>query len=42
MKVDVWSIGCIAYEMCEMHDPFINPGQNTALIELIQKIFKGK
>ena len=42
MKVDVWSLGCIAYEMCEMQSPFRNNGQNMSLMDLFNNITKGK
>ena len=42
MRADVWSLGCIAYEMCEMQSPFRSPGQNMGLLELLSNITKGK
>jgi serine/threonine protein kinase len=36
-KVDVWSVGCIIYEMANLKPPF----QATNLIELGNKIDKG-
>ena len=41
MKSDVWSLGCIAYEMCELQSPFRNEGEKLSLMELFGKITKG-
>ena len=41
MKSDVWSLGCIAYEMCEMRSPFRNGKENMSLMDLFNNITKG-
>ena len=37
-KSDLWSIGCVIYELCEQHPPFL--GKN--LDELFEEVCKGK
>jgi len=37
---DVWSLGCILYELCALHSPFKEPGLNLA--SLFEKIKRGK
>ena len=37
-KSDLWSIGCVIYELCEQHPPFM--GKN--LDELFEEVCKGK
>ena len=37
-KSDLWSIGCVVYELCEQHPPFL--GKN--LDELFEEVCKGK
>ena len=42
MKSDVWSIGCILYELCELKSPFRNDGEKLNLKELYDRIIGGK
>lgn len=42
MKSDVWSIGCILYELCELKSPFRNDGEKIGLKELYDRIIGGK
>ena len=35
---DVWSLGCIVYEMIELNSPFWVQGEKVALTELFDKI----
>jgi len=41
-KSDVWSIGCIAYEMAELRTPFKAENEKMSLYELFQSISKGE
>ena len=34
MKSDVWSLGCIIYELCEFKSPFRNEGEKMSLMDL--------
>lgn len=42
MKSDVWSVGCILYELCELKSPFRNDGEKIGLKELYDRIIGGK
>lgn len=42
MKSDIWSIGCILYELCELKSPFRNDGEKINLKELYDRIIEGK
>jgi NIMA (never in mitosis gene a)-related kinase len=41
MKSDVWSLGCIAYELCEFKSPFRNDNEKMSLMDLFNNITKG-
>ncbi len=41
MKSDVWSIGCVCYELCEFKSPFRNESEKMSLMDLFQNITKG-
>lgn len=42
-KSDVWSLGCIAYELCMLRSPFrASDKENLNLYELFQRITKGQ
>lgn len=41
MKSDVWSLGCIAYELCEFKSPFRNENEKMSLMDLFNNITKG-
>lgn len=41
-KSDIWSIGCILYELCELKSPFRNDGEKLNLKELYDRIIGGK
>ena len=41
-KSDVWSLGCIAYELCMLRSPFRKDDkENLSLYDLFQRITKG-
>jgi NIMA (never in mitosis gene a)-related kinase len=41
-KSDVWSLGCIAYELCMLRSPFRQDDkENLSLYDLFQRITKG-
>lgn len=42
MKSDVWSMGCILYELCELRSPFRNDGEKINLKELYDRIIGGQ
>lgn len=42
MKSDIWSIGCILYELCELKSPFRNDGEKINLKELHDRIIGGR
>lgn len=42
-KSDVWSLGCIAYELCQLRSPFRRDDkENLSLYDLFQRITKGQ
>ena len=42
-KSDVWSMGCIAYELCMLRSPFRQDDkENLSLYDLFQRITKGQ
>lgn len=41
MKSDVWSLGCIVYELCELKSPFRNENEKMSLMDLFNNITKG-
>ena len=41
MKSDVWSLGCIIYEMCEFKSPF-KQNEKMSLMDLYNNITKGE
>jgi NIMA (never in mitosis gene a)-related kinase len=40
-KNDVWSLGCIAYELCMLRSPFKDKTEKLSLYDLFHKINKG-
>ncbi|CAI2384901.1 unnamed protein product [Moneuplotes crassus] len=40
-KSDVWSLGCIAYELCALKSPFRKQNQSMSLYDLFQSIKAG-
>jgi len=38
MRSDVWSLGCIVYELCELKSPFKSEGEKMSLMDLFTKI----
>lgn len=41
-KSDVWSLGCIAYELCMLRSPFKDKTEKLSLYDLFNKINKGE
>lgn len=41
-KSDVWSLGCISYELCTLKSPFKKEDSQMSLYELFQAIKLGK
>lgn len=41
-KNDVWSLGCIAYELCMLRSPFKDKDEKLSLVDLFNKICKGE
>jgi serine/threonine protein kinase len=37
-KCDVWSLGCISYELCALISPFKDESKKMSLYDLFQKI----
>ena len=40
-QCDVWSFGCIAYELCALRNPFKDEVKKVSLYDLFQKIISG-
>lgn len=39
-QCDVWSLGCIGYELCALRNPFKDETKKMSLYDLFQKIIK--
>jgi serine/threonine protein kinase len=39
-NADVWSLGCIIYELCELNSPFRNKKEKMSLMDLFENITK--
>ena len=39
-NTDVWSLGCIIYELCELNYPFRNKKEKMSLMDLFENITK--
>jgi serine/threonine protein kinase len=41
MRTDIWSLGCIIYELCELKSPFRNEAEKISMQNLFDNITKG-
>lgn len=41
-KSDVWSVGCIIYELAQLRSPFKNNDAKMSLYDLFQNISRGE
>lgn len=42
MKADVWSLGCIMHELCELNSPFRKEQEKMNLVDLFNRITNGQ